>query len=190
MPSKKSELEKREILRMSNEESNKITKECLQTALIYLMNEKPFDKITITELVARSGVSRSAFYRNYSSKDDIIEEICDDILAVISKAIHDIQNKDDVYQLFYQIFEEIKENEQKMMLFLKADYPDKYLMNHALSLERVLPSQSIEAHYNLIAIQSALVTMLVNWLQDGMKEDTEFMARFCADFVNKNASSK
>ena len=35
----KTELEKREILRLNNEESNKLTKECLSMALIYLMNE-------------------------------------------------------------------------------------------------------------------------------------------------------
>ena len=58
------EIKKRDVLRMSNEASNKLTKECLQMALIYLLNEKPIEKITITELVKRSGVSRTAFYRN------------------------------------------------------------------------------------------------------------------------------
>ena len=59
----------------SNEESNKITKSSLQTALIYLMNKKDFDKITITELVKKAGVSRMAFYRNYNSKEDILEKL-------------------------------------------------------------------------------------------------------------------
>ena len=53
---------------LSNKEANKVTRECLQTALIQLMSQKPFEKITITELVRRSGVSRTAFYRNYESK--------------------------------------------------------------------------------------------------------------------------
>lgn len=36
---------------LSNKEANKVTRECLQTALIQLMSQKPFEKITITELV-------------------------------------------------------------------------------------------------------------------------------------------
>ena len=32
------EIKKRDVLRMSNEASNKLTKECLQMALIYLLN--------------------------------------------------------------------------------------------------------------------------------------------------------
>ena len=82
----KSEMEKRDILRLSNFESNKLTKECLQTALIYLMGEKPFEKITITELVKRSGVSRTAFYRNYNSKEEILNEISDELTKMIANA--------------------------------------------------------------------------------------------------------
>ena len=61
---------------LSNKEANKVTRECLQTALIQLMSQKPFEKITITELVRRSGVSRTAFYRNYESKEEILNEVC------------------------------------------------------------------------------------------------------------------
>ena len=69
-----------DALRMSNKESNRFTRECLQTALIYLMGEKSFEKISISELVRRSGVSRTAFYRNYSSKEEILNEACTSIL--------------------------------------------------------------------------------------------------------------
>ena len=73
---KETELKKRDILRMSNKESNRLTRECLQTALIYLMGQKPFDKISISEIVRRSGVSRTAFYRNYNSKEEVLNETC------------------------------------------------------------------------------------------------------------------
>ncbi len=55
--------------------SRQLTKECLQLALVDLMAEKPFEKITVTELVLKSGVSRQSFYRNYESKEDILK-IC------------------------------------------------------------------------------------------------------------------
>ena len=45
MSDQPTELQKRDVLRMSNEESNRLTRECLQTALIQLMSEKPFDQI-------------------------------------------------------------------------------------------------------------------------------------------------
>lgn len=104
--SNKNELQKRDILRMSNEESNKLTRECLQTALIYLMNDKPFEKITITELVKRSGVSRTAFYRNYQTKEDILDEVAGDIVDSLINSIaeaYDSNSISDWYDTFFNI---------------------------------------------------------------------------------------
>lgn len=185
MSDQQSELAKRDVLRMSNEESNKITKECLQTALIYLMNEKPFEKITITELAARSGVSRSAFYRNYACKEDIITEICNHVLSALSESLNSIRNKDDFYAWLCHSFQKVKDNAGTFRLLLQADFPDKYLMNSALSLENVLPSHSPEEHYRILALQGAFDTILVNWFQDGMKESVPFMAKFCVSLFEK-----
>lgn len=89
---------------MSNEESNRLTKECLQTALIYLMNEKPFDKITITELVKRSGVSRTAFYRNYTAKEDILWELNHAFINKLASSFIEVRNQKDSYRWYYSFF--------------------------------------------------------------------------------------
>jgi len=71
------ELEKREILRLSNEESNKITRECLRIAMIKLMDKKDFEKISITaEPVYRAegvGQRRALPYRSESLVYDIFQ---------------------------------------------------------------------------------------------------------------------
>ena len=51
--------------------SNLFVKECIVSALLRLIYEKPLSVITISELCSRAGVSRMAFYRNYTSKEDI-----------------------------------------------------------------------------------------------------------------------
>ena len=52
------ELEKRDVLRLSNEETNLITRDCLRIAMIKLMGKKEFDKISITEITKLAGVVR------------------------------------------------------------------------------------------------------------------------------------
>ena len=81
------ELEKKDILRLSNEEANRITRECLRIALMKLMSEKDFSKITITELTSLAGVSRTAFYRNYNSKEEIIEETVNSVLTKMTASL-------------------------------------------------------------------------------------------------------
>ena len=99
----KTELEKREILRLNNEESNKLTKECLSMALIYLMNEMDFNKITITDIVKRAGVSRTAFYRNQSVKEDILKEIGQEVTNELCRILENPEHKNDLYSMFLEL---------------------------------------------------------------------------------------
>ena len=82
------ELKKRKVLRLSNEESHRLTRECICTALIFLMDKQPFDKITITSIIERSGVSRAAFYRNYSSKEDVMRDIFSEVAKLLSASFN------------------------------------------------------------------------------------------------------
>ncbi|HKX27909.1 MAG TPA: TetR/AcrR family transcriptional regulator [Blastocatellia bacterium] len=47
------------------------TREVLGDALIRLMHEKPFESITVQEVLDLAGVSRSTFYTHYRDKDDL-----------------------------------------------------------------------------------------------------------------------
>ena len=47
---------------------NKFIKKCIKDSLLILMNEKNFKDITITEITEKAGVSRMAYYRNYTYK--------------------------------------------------------------------------------------------------------------------------
>ena len=57
-----------ENLRKSNQESNLLTREAIETALLQLLEKKELAKISISELVKRAGVSRAAFYRQERSQ--------------------------------------------------------------------------------------------------------------------------
>ena len=74
----KSELARRNALRLSNAESNRLTRECIESALLILMEDKDLEDISITSIIKRAGVSRSAYYRNYSSKEDILANVFDE----------------------------------------------------------------------------------------------------------------
>lgn len=180
---KKTELEKKEILRLSNEESNKLTKECLQTALIQLMNEKPFDKISITELVKRSGVSRSAFYRNYDSKEDILLEINQTISQLLMDAFSQPRYLEDPFTLYKDLFTVIKENEQNFRLFLQANLQNISPLLKLLYQETDT-SLSQKQFYQNIAYKGAFTQILYEWFQRGMVDDIEDMAQLCVSIFS------
>ncbi|MFA9413536.1 MULTISPECIES: TetR/AcrR family transcriptional regulator [unclassified Streptococcus] len=61
-----------DYLHRSNQENHQLTKEAIETALLLLLEQKSLKKIAITELVERAGVARNSFYRNYSSKENVL----------------------------------------------------------------------------------------------------------------------
>ena len=51
----------------------------IRQALLELLQEKPFEKITITDIVNRADLNRSTFYAHYPDIHGVVEEIQDEI---------------------------------------------------------------------------------------------------------------
>ena len=121
------ETKKKDILRLSNAASHQLTKECIHTALIYLMNEQPFEKITVTSIIKRSGVSRAAFYRNYTSKEEVLREIGQNIYEVISSTLTKEKYQTNPRQWYEDCFSEIRKNAGTFQLMIQAQMPPDFI---------------------------------------------------------------
>ena len=60
------------------------TRDRLGDALIQLLLAKPFDEITVREVLDRAGVSRSTFYEHYRDKNDLFLSDVDEFFAAMS----------------------------------------------------------------------------------------------------------
>lgn len=178
-----SELTNRDILRASNEESNRITKECIQTALLYLMGVKPYDKITITELVLRSGVSRMSFYRNYKTKDDVVKEICADVRKTLAETANDKDFEENPRQWYINFFSDIKDNEKLITLVEKSSLPLSSILKSLYDAKDYSKSYEDKGKYALSAREGALLGVALTWTSSGMKETPEEMADICVDIL-------
>lgn len=58
-------------------------------ALLYLLEKKDIEYITVSEICTKAGVNRSTFYLHYESINDLIEET----LEYINKKFNDYFNK-------------------------------------------------------------------------------------------------
>lgn len=171
----KTELENMDILRLSNTEANKVTKECLQIALMKLMAKKTFEKISITEITQCAGVSRPAFYRNYPSKEAIIEDALQSMFSGIHDSLTAYQDKQDWKAWYVLFFQTIKKNKKNFKIALDAHVP----ITSMLLLDSVFPPASHFEHYVNCAKESAFVRILTDWFENGMKESPEEMGEIC-----------
>src|SRR5262245_59593290 len=63
------------------------TRNALGDALIALMQEKPFDTITVQDVLDRAHVSRSTFYTHYSDKDDLLMSDAEEFFEALSMGL-------------------------------------------------------------------------------------------------------
>ena len=73
---------------MSNKKqsTHELAVDCIYTALLKLMQTKPYKDITVSDITRKAGVSRMAYYRNFSDKDDILlNHLRDSVNALESK---------------------------------------------------------------------------------------------------------
>src|SRR5215470_20414517 len=63
------------------------TRDALGDALVELMQEKPFDTITVQDVLDRAQVGRSTFYSHYSDKDDLLMSDAEEFFELISTAL-------------------------------------------------------------------------------------------------------
>lgn len=104
----------------SNKEANQLTKESIETALLFLLEKKDIKQISVSELVRKAGVSRNAFYRNYKSKEEILEIYYERTSSNLKKKWQDLQEKvqkDGVKQSFSELVQEQKRKAEQSKTF-------------------------------------------------------------------------
>lgn len=102
--------------------SSKKTRNLIKKTFAELMNEKKeLNKITVTELVKRAGITRSTFYTHY---DDIYEVVNDYQLETIELLVSDdkiLNSIEDIYNYFDEIFNCLKKNEDVYKMLLASN---------------------------------------------------------------------
>lgn len=165
-----------ENLTISNQESNRLTREALEISLMQLLEKKELAKITISELVHRAGVSRAAFYRNYNSKEQMLEEIFGKTVQKIMDKLGQFNLRTELYQVWIILFKEAKK--EARLISLAVDYNlEKYLTQAVFNfLEKRQQSKREASSYIHSFWSSALVSVLSKWIKDGMQVPAEKIA--------------
>ena len=57
---------------MPNTKSSDYLKECIADAILVLVRDKPIEKLTVDEIVAKAGVGRATYFRMFHSKQEAI----------------------------------------------------------------------------------------------------------------------
>jgi AcrR family transcriptional regulator len=81
------------------------TRQALFGAFFEVVLSRPYDEITVDEIIARAGVGRSTFYEHFKGKDHILAESVRRPFAVLADAMRARDNTPDIIALLDHLWE-------------------------------------------------------------------------------------
>ena len=154
---------------------NKFIKKCIKDSLLILMNEKNLKDITITEITEKAGVSRMAYYRNYTYKEDILKDYFEELKEEYLQS--NIEEKD-IYNRFLFAFNFFHDNKELFIALEKSNLSsiiqDK--LNEYMTAFYPNNKNNITQKYRLYILSGAIYNASKMWLLNGTKESPETLA--------------
>ena len=165
----------------SNREAKSFTKECVVQAFLQLLKEKEYQKITVSEIAKKSGVSRNAIYRNFKSKEMILKIYLTD-LTVEYMENHSSSEIGSYEAHIEHLFGYLCDNADLSEIIIKAGMGSVIL--DTFSLVRGYTSSSFtQKHYYESYRMGGVFAVYLTWLSNGRKETKKELAEIVCNMV-------
>ena len=160
---------------MEQKESRRVTmtKMLLKTALIELMQEKPFAQITIKELCERADLNRTTFYLHYADQSAVLREIEDEATQKTIEYMKNASPSDGTVELIERFLNYVKENETLFRTLLlsgeRATFKPDFIAKNLAEIRGNLPYYGDELHakYVLTFLMEGSAHVISEWLDSG-----------------------
>ncbi|WP_454193219.1 TetR/AcrR family transcriptional regulator [Paenibacillus sp. Marseille-Q7038] len=162
----------------SMQELSQLVRECITEALFQLMKKKEFSKIKITDIVNKAGVGRASFYRNFTSKEDVIlkhlQHLADDWWKY-----QQVNKKSDVWQLTFSLFEVLKPT----AVLLHKSNLSLLFYQFLMYVTHEKKTENKSEAYRLSMTTGLYFGIFNQWATSRMKESPEELIHIFQDFT-------
>ena len=162
------------------------TRDALGDALVALMQERPFESITVQDVLDRANVGRSTFYSHYSDKDDLLMSDADEFFEAMSLSLSAHGDTSERVFPVREFFNHLIDAQQFVVALRASGKLHANLElargHFACGIERrmneLAKGENIPAHQRpalAFAHAGALLSLMQWWIDRGMKESAEDM---------------
>lgn len=140
-------------------------------SLFLLMQKSPYDEISIGEITKRAGVNRSTYYRNFTSKDDIIHFYLNRMMEEYTSA-YILQEKRSLRDYLQTLFEHFYAHKNALLLLYQNKLSHLLLntFNDWFSHLEKTENVSMREHYRIAYHVGGIYNHLMLWFSRGMQE--------------------
>lgn len=161
----------------------KKTRAAIFSAFTSLLAEKSYSKITVQEIIDSANVGRTTFYAHFETKDDLLKELCEELVAHIVSSAMDCTLYSDgnvPESVFCHLLRHLRENYNNIIGLLSCESSEIFLRFFKDSLNGLVLSQLVnqdrKSHVDIPQdflinhISGSFVEMVLWWIKGRMKQ--------------------
>lgn len=164
------------------------TQDAIKKSFLKLLNEKPYNKITVKDIVDDCEINRNSFYYHFDSLPALLEEI---LLQETDEIVQNHTTANSVYECLMAAIDFALKNKKAVLHIYNSvnrEMFDTYLSKvseHAVSdfIDTVCKDSNINSNDKEIIVmhyKCLLMGIVTDWLGNGMKYDlSEKVYRLC-----------
>lgn len=184
------------------DEKNRKTKQLIRNSFLEIIESKPFEAITISDITKHAKINRGTFYLHYLDKFDLLEQIEQQLFSDLGNHIDELQS---TYSST-QSFEKEQENLAAILFSFIGDYAPMlkiFLSNHGSAgfhirfkdsfsakvrtnlekNERINTNLNVPLEYFLSFITSAFLGLIEQWIQNDLDKTPQEMTMLYLDII-------
>lgn len=162
-----------ETLQKNNEDTRAFVRSCISFALMILLKDEKITDISVSKLCEIAGVSRTAFYRNYHTIEDVLEDKIRDLCLEIAGKM-----SNDIYNNWLSVFQVVDKNRANFECIIKGGYEHKI---HDVFMS-MLPQSEDDKTIQMIWL-TLFYEFIVKWIKEDKPKKIEDMARLAYKYT-------
>ena len=173
------------------------SKKVLIDAFLMLLQEKPLNKITVTDICKEANINRGTFYSYYSDPFDLMRSIEEEMIEKMMSTIN-ISGDESLQNMLNEIFNLILENKELCKILFNeknSSYVLSTLLNSAYErkiedIKKQFPlANEIQLEYYFTYITGGTIEIIRKWINDDMKIPSEEVVRILESMYGPNINN-
>ncbi len=151
----------------------------MQDALISLMEEKPFYKITVTDVCKRADINRSTFYVHFKDTLALRTSIENEIFNQLQNTLEQIQlpsSKNLQYDILFTFLKYIQSNSKGVRVLLGLPQTNDFQIQIVRLAYSLIEQYQPDEYYSIYQIAGSLGVIQL-WIQQGCIMEPSVLAQ-------------
>lgn len=178
------------------------TRNAIFDAFTMLLKKKPYNQISVQEIIDEADVGRATFYAHFETKDYLLKDLCEELFGHIIDTAMGLPHVHYHYScescsdsVFLHLIRHLNENNRSIIVLLSSQNNEIFLQYFKTNLNKLIrfkyaesgkfKNKDLPKNYLINHISASFVETVSWWIRGGMKESPELLDSYFESVIKE-----